>query len=72
VPGPHDDPIAVMHVLKQDGRLRNWYLGIKRRRGAKIGRVAVMRRGRIEHLGTPEVVFTVSPAAATICTVSET
>lgn len=34
----------VMHVLKQDGRLRAWYLGIKRRRGAKIGRVAVMRR----------------------------
>jgi hypothetical protein len=34
----------VMHVLKQDGRLRSWYLGIKRRRGAKIGRVAVMRR----------------------------
>jgi transposase len=34
----------VMHVLKRDGRLRSWYLGIKRRRGAKIGRVAVMRR----------------------------
>ncbi len=34
----------VMHVLKQDGRLRSWYLGIKQRRGAKIGRVAVMRR----------------------------
>jgi transposase len=34
----------VMHVLKHDARLRKWYLGIKRRRGAKIGRVAVMRR----------------------------
>jgi transposase len=34
----------VMHVLKRDSRLRTWYLGIKRRRGAKIGRVAVMRR----------------------------
>ena len=34
----------VMHVLKHDGRLRAWYLGIKRRRGAKIARVAVMRR----------------------------
>jgi transposase len=34
----------VMHVLKQDGKLRTWYLGIKGRRGAKIGRVAVMRR----------------------------
>lgn len=34
----------VMHVLKRDLRLRSWYLGIKARRGAKIGRVAVMRR----------------------------
>lgn len=34
----------VMHVLKHDARMRAWYLGIKRRRGAKIARVAVMRR----------------------------
>ncbi len=34
----------VMHVLKRDSHLRSWYLGIKRRRGSKIGRVAVMRR----------------------------
>jgi len=34
----------VMHALRKDARLRRWYLGIKRRRGAKIGRVAVMRR----------------------------
>ncbi len=34
----------VMHVLKQDAALRAWFLGIKRRRGAKIARVAVMRR----------------------------
>lgn len=34
----------VMHVLKHDAGMRTWYLGIKRRRGAKIGRVAVMRR----------------------------
>ncbi len=34
----------VMHVLKQDAKLRTWFLGIKRRRGAKIARVAVMRR----------------------------
>lgn len=34
----------VLHVLKQDTGLRTWYLGIKRRRGAKIARVAVMRR----------------------------
>ncbi len=34
----------VMHVLKRDSHLRSWYLNIKRCRGAKIGRVAVMRR----------------------------
>ena len=34
----------VMHVLKNDAALRVWFLGIKRRRGAKIARVAVMRR----------------------------
>jgi transposase len=34
----------VMHVLKHDSYLRTWFLGIKRRRGTKIGRVAVMRR----------------------------
>jgi len=34
----------VMHVLKRDARMRSWYLGIKARRGAKIARVAVMRR----------------------------
>jgi transposase len=35
---------AVVHVLRKDGVLRNWYKGIKRRRGSKIARVAVMRR----------------------------
>jgi len=35
---------AVMHVLRKDGVLRHWYQGIKRRRGSKIARVAVMRR----------------------------
>jgi transposase len=34
----------VLHVLKHDGRMRAWYQRIKRRRGAKIARVAVMRR----------------------------
>jgi hypothetical protein len=34
----------VVHVLKTDGRMRAWYKRIKRRRGAKIARVAVMRR----------------------------
>jgi len=34
----------VMHVLRKDSKLRAWYRGIKKRRGAKIARVAVMRR----------------------------
>jgi transposase len=34
----------VLHALKRDAGIRAWYLGIKRRRGAKIARVAVMRR----------------------------
>ena len=34
----------VLHVLKHDPWLRQWYQGIKRRRGSKIARVAVMRR----------------------------
>jgi transposase len=33
-----------VHVLKTDGKMRAWYKRIKRRRGAKIARVAVMRR----------------------------
>jgi transposase len=34
----------VLHVLKHDGEMRAWYKRIKRRRGSKIARVAVMRR----------------------------
>lgn len=34
----------VLHALRRDPLLRRWYLNIKRRRGAKIARVAVMRR----------------------------
>jgi transposase len=34
----------VMHVLRRDPFLKDWYRRIKRRRGAKIARVAVMRR----------------------------
>lgn len=34
----------VLHVLKRDAWMRNWYRGIKQRRGSKIARVAVMRR----------------------------
>jgi transposase len=34
----------VVHVLRRDARMRTWYQRIKKRRGAKIARVAVMRR----------------------------
>jgi transposase len=34
----------VLHVLRRDAMMRAWYGRIKRRRGAKIARVAVMRR----------------------------
>jgi transposase len=35
---------TVIQVLKRDAWLREWYKRIKRRRGSKIARVAVMRR----------------------------
>lgn len=35
---------AVLHVLRQDPWMRGWYQKIKRRRGSKTARVAVMRR----------------------------
>jgi transposase len=34
----------VVHVLRRDAVLKEWYRRIKKRRGAKIARVAVMRR----------------------------
>jgi transposase len=34
----------VVHVLRRDARMKEWYQRIKKRRGAKIARVAVMRR----------------------------
>ena len=34
----------VLHVLRRDASMKAWYLRIKRRRGSKIARVAVMRR----------------------------
>ena len=34
----------VLHVLRRDAWMKAWYVRIKRRRGAKIARVAVMRR----------------------------
>jgi len=35
---------VILHVLRRDARMRAWYGRIKRRRGSKIARVAVMRR----------------------------
>ena len=35
---------VVVHLLRRDGSVRAWYQKIKRRRGSKIARVAVMRR----------------------------
>jgi transposase len=34
----------VLHVLRRDALMKQWYLRIKKRRGSKIARVAVMRR----------------------------
>ena len=34
----------MLHVLREDPWMRNWFKAIKRRRGSKIARVAVMRR----------------------------
>ncbi|MCH8841002.1 MAG: IS110 family transposase [Planctomycetes bacterium] len=34
----------VLHALKRDPHMREWYRRIRRRRGSKIARVAVMRR----------------------------
>jgi len=33
-----------VHVLRRDARMKEWYQRIKKRRGAKIARVAAMRR----------------------------
>jgi len=35
---------TILHVLRRDGAMKAWYGRIKRRRGSKIARVAVMRR----------------------------
>lgn len=34
----------VLHILRRDAKIRSWYKAIKKRRGSKIARVAVMRR----------------------------
>jgi transposase len=35
---------VVLHVLRRDAWMRDWYARIKKRRGSRIARVAVMRR----------------------------
>ena len=35
---------VIIKVLRRDARLREWFKRIKRRRGASIARVAVMRK----------------------------
>ena len=35
---------AVIHVLRKDAWIRQWYRQVKHRRGSKVARVAVMRR----------------------------
>ena len=35
---------AIQHLLRRDGSIRAWYQRLKRRRGSKVARVAVMRR----------------------------
>jgi transposase len=35
---------AIQHLLRRDGGIRAWFQRIKRRRGSKVARVAVMRR----------------------------
>ena len=37
----------VLHLLRRDARMRAWYQRIKKRRGSKIARVAVMRRSAV-------------------------
>ena len=43
-PRPSSLGQLVLHVLRRDGTMRAWYGRIKKRRGSKIARVAVMRR----------------------------
>jgi transposase len=55
----------VLHVLRGDGRMRGWYKPIKRRRGPKIARVAVMRRLSciIQHMLTKGEMYRLTPPA---------
>jgi transposase len=56
----------VLHVLRRDAGLRAWYQRIKKRRGAKIARVAVMRRLAVViwHLVKKREAYSLTAAAA--------
>jgi transposase len=55
----------VLHVLKKDATMRQWFRRIKQRRGAKIARVAVMRRLTVIfwHMLTRNQLYTIAVAA---------
>ena len=55
----------VLHVLKRDAVMREWFRRIKQRRGAKIARVAVMRRLTVIfwHMLTKQQPYTTAAAA---------
>lgn len=54
----------VMHVLRKDATMREWYRKIKKRRGSNIARVAVMRRMTVImwHMFTREQSYVVAAA----------
>ncbi len=55
----------VLHILKSDPKMREWYRRIKSRRGSKIARVAVMRRTTtiFWHMLTHQERYTTTPMA---------
>jgi transposase len=57
----------VLHVIRKDARLRQWFQRIKKRRGAKIARVAVMRRLTVIfwHMLTKNQAYDIASAART-------
>lgn len=56
----------VLHVLRKDAAMREWFRRIKGRRGAKIARVAVMRRLTVIfwHMLTKQQPYTTAAPAA--------
>lgn len=60
--------LAVLHALRNDPGLRSWHRQVKRRRGAKVARIAVMRRlcESIWHMMSKQEPYRpVGPAAST-------